>query len=640
MPLVSVRQINGPELAQFISTFVSGGQFSGFMQAYASASGWMGPNVLYISGSNQLILGLKAFDQSPLIPYSGLFTGSAASQAWTYDQILSFVGALSGTMTGEYVSLYRNQTVLDRKIFTGALGVGVATVDIDAVNLALLRTTSGVLATGISNVIVPNAVTTDGIQIISGEKIFTTSPLVVTPTDPSGAVPLSYLSTLSIQGAVYTTGDQIISGVKTFLQSPFVPLATQLNQPATLQQLNALGVSMGNVSGFAGVLSINGSTGAASGAVYLEGAGTVTVEQCGAIFYISGITAGLTQFYCAQIPLPSGVTGLSYAFPQGSGAFSTAPTITDALIVTGAGGAFFNHYVYNPSPSGFNVAFESPIPSNGFVYDFTAVPNTGASGFFGLQGQDGRAGASFNSRGVWQPGVVYSNLDWVYQPTVYASYACNQTHSSSSFNQPGGTGNFYWNILSSGTPGPSGAWVYLGQYNQSTPYYANYSVSVSGSTYGYTGSNVSINVNPIAQTGGWTVLAQKGDIGYFVNSGIITGNFVAMSLFIDPVVTGLNVAESFTPSTFQYTGYALGCVESGIQPDIGNFILTGRIYVREFLTNAKTILQTFTFDTGIYSLFSGNFAYTVTGLNRLGVDITSTLSGISKMSIGLFGFGT
>lgn len=638
--LISTRQISQPELTTFVNAAVSGGSFSGMMQAYVSSSGYLGNTVVYATGGTQSVATFLAFLTSPTVQYSGSTDFSAASQGFVQDKVVYYVNSLSGTMTGSFVPLYGNTTVNGYKVFTGALGVGAAVTDIDAINLAYLRVVSGVLQTGINSVIVPNVVTTNTAQNITAQKSFDVSPLVVTPTNPSGAVPLSYVTGLNIAGAVNITGDQTINGVKTFVQPPVVPIATQLNQAVPLQQLNALGVSMGGLSGFAGVASINGSTGAASGAVYIQGAGTVTISQCGAIFYVSGITANNTQLYSAQIPLPSGITGFSFTFPTGSGqSFGQIPTITQSLAVLAGDVGFVTSTLYSPSTGGFYVAFSTGIPTTGYALNFTAIPVASGSGFFGLQGADGRTAPSLNSRGVWQVGLVYSNLDWVYQPPVAASYTCTQTHISTADNAPGGTGGLYWAILSSGTQGPTGYWTYRGTYNTGTVYFPANSAYLSGSSYGYTGAFPISGVSPASLNSGWGYVAQAGAIGYFVNSGIITGNFVNLSFFLDPVDSGLNLAEAFVGQTFTMTGFALGCVTSGAGPvAAGAGKLTGSLYVRT-LTNTKIALQSFAFDSGVYSYISGGLAITVTGMGRLGLDVTNTLSGIQKFSVGAFGFG-
>jgi hypothetical protein len=134
-------------------------------------------------------------------------------------------------------------------------------------------------------------------------------------------------------------------------------------------------------------------------------------------------------------------------------------------------------------------------------------------------------------------------------------------------------------------------------------------------------------------------MASSATIGYFINSGVMTGNFTNLSFFLSPATTtGLDLAESFVTRNFFFTGFALGAVISGSGPSNGG-ILTGRIYQRD-TGNNKIILNTFTFNSGAVYARSGVFSYPITGDNRLGIDLLNSLSGIDKFSVGVYGFGT
>ncbi len=634
MSLIRIKQIDGSELYAYVVS-TSSGALSSSLSALLSASGaYLGNAVVYATGMDQLISGLKTFDINPIVNYTGN-NNAVINKQYFLDTLSGSLTIVSGVLTGNQVQIFGNQSIFDRKIFTGALGVGTPIATIDAVNLAYLQIVSGVLSSGAGGggggV---NSVDTFSVQTISGQKTFTVSPLVVSPTNASGVANKAYVDAQSPAGVVHLTGNETITGIKTFLQSPLVPIATLANQAVPKQQLDALGVSIGGLSGFAGVSSLNGSTGAASGAVYLVGAGTVSVLQCGAIFYVSGLTPITNQLYGAQIPLPSGITGLSFTFPTG---LVAKPIITDALEVTAGNGGYFDYFVYNLTSGGFNVAFQSGIPSNNYLYHFHAIPVPNGSGFAGLQGPLGPIGPSINPRGAWAAGLTYSNLDLVYA-TNFASYLAIQTHVSTAFNAPTSTGNGFWNLMSSGVAGPTGYWSWQGNYNPATTYVGTNSVFLNGTTYGYTGQSPVSNVSPDTLTGGWTLVAEKGNIGYFINSGIITGNYVNLSFYFDPVATGLATAEAFISRNINVTGYALGAVTSGAGPLISGGMLTGRLYARN-PDNSTQIFQTFTFNSGVYYSFSGNLAVPLTGNQRIGVDILSSLSGIAKFSVGVFGFG-
>lgn len=630
---IKVKQIDQAELANFVNTTFAGAPFTGSMEDYAAASGYYGVHVVYASGGAQLVLGQKTFAQTIVIPYSG-GTGESVARKYVDDITKAATENYSGFVNIFFVPMLGDASISGTKTFVNPVIVAAPTAAGHAVNKAFLDVVSGILQTGINTISVAGVVYTTGNQVVSGTKSFDSSPLVPIPTAPSGAVPKSYVDSLSLTGVVYTTGAQTISGVKTFLNSPIVPIATNPTQAVQLAQLQALGTVMGGVTGFAGVLSLNGSSGA-SGNLFLNGAGTVTVVQCGPIFTISGALGNNTQMYSAQIPLPNGITGLNYIFGTG---FSAKPTITDALEITGGGGGFFDYFVYNVTPTGFSVAFESGIPNTNYVYHFNAVPALSGSGFFGIRGEQGGIGPSPNPRGNWLAGTTYSFLDFVYLPDNSTSYITRQTHISDSFNKPVGTGSALWQIFSSGIEGQTGFSVYQGAYNASTIYRNKYSTTLLGSFYGYTGANPISGVSPDTLTGGWIVIAEKGALGYYINSGIITGNFVNISYYLSPgSFSGLAIAETFVCQNFNFTGFALGCVDSGTAPLNGG-ILTGSIYVRS-LTNEKTNLITnFTFNTGLHSYISGNFGYPITGYYRLGIDITNTLSGLDRFSVGIFGF--
>lgn len=526
--MIRIKQIDGSELYAYVVA-ASSGSLSVALIAYLSASGgYVGNSVVYITGT-QLISGQKTFDINPIVNYTGNLN-SVINKQYFLDTLTGSLINLSGVFTGGFVQIQGNQSIFDRKIFTGALGVGTPIQGVDAINLNFLSLVSGVLSSGMGGGAGGNFVdTASNGQIISGQKIFNVNPLVATPSAPSGAANKAYVDAISPTGVMHLTGNETATGIKTFLQSPLVPVATLPNQAISKMQLDALGTTIGGISGFAGVASINGSTGAASGAVYLIGAGNVSVQQCGAIFYVSGITDYNTFMYGAEIPLPSGITGLSFAFPTG---LNFKPTITDSLEITGGNAGYFDYVLYNVTTGGFKVSFQSGIPNNNYIYNFHAVPIGNGSGFAALQGTIGPSGL------VGPPGT--------------------------------------------GVAGPTGA------------------------------------------------------VGFFVNSGIITGNFVNISFFSDPVATGFNLFETFVSRNFTFTGAAFSCRTSGFG-QVNGGILTGKLYQVDF-NNTEQTLFSFTFNSGLIYSGSPLFTTAVTGYNRVGLSITNSLSGIEKFCVGIFGF--
>lgn len=629
---IKLAQIDQSQLSAFIAQ-ISSGTWSGDMALYIAAGGTFGPYVL-TTGKDQTVGYTTSFLNSPNVQFSG-GTGTAAQRGWVLQQVTGGMLNLSGVLTGQFVSVGDvNQLILGRKLFTGALGVGAAVDAGDAVQKAYVDLVSGYLQGEIDNVTVSNAVLLTTNQLISGVKTFVSSPQVPTPVNSGDAVNKLYVDNLSIAGAVYTTGVQTISGVKTFVNSPIIPLATQANEAVTLAQLQAIGNTTAPITGFAGVLDINGTSGA-SGHVFVQGAGTVTVIQCGGTFYISGNSAGQTNIYSASVPLASGVTGFNvqYTVP-----LPAKGVIGQSVETTGSNVTVLGTTIYANNPTGFSVKLSAATPDPYYFFNFNSVPATGASGFNGLMGPQGATGPFLNSRGIWQVGQMYGVLDFVYQPLYNASYVSNSSAISTALNGPAGTGNGQWALLMTGVQGPTGYWVFKGPFSLATTYTDKASTTYAGSSYGYTGTNPIVGVYPDALTGGWALVAAKGDVGYYINSGVVTGNFVNLSFFMDPVTTGLNLAEAFVSRSFNMTGFALGCVTSGAGLNAGAGPMSGSFYVRD-LANNKVTIQSFTFNPGLYSYVSGGLAVPITGMSRIGVDLTQTLSGIAKLSFGAFGFG-
>ena len=115
----------------------------------------------------------------------------------------------------------------------------------------------------------------------------------------------------------------------------------------------------------------------------------------------------------------------------------------------------------------------------------------------------------------------------------------------------------------------------------------------------------------------------------------ITGNFVNMSFYYNAstLATGLNNVEAFVGRTFFFTGYAIGSITSGTQG-----IFSGSLYQRT-PTNTKTNFINFSMNSGLFFTSSGGFNQQVTGLNRVGLDIFQIGTGLTGLSIGIFGVG-
>lgn len=630
---IRIKQIEEQELENFVFARSTGEKFNESLLSYFSNSGWVGPNVLYTTGIDQNILGQKTFNLEPFLPTGSLNLSGAASKLYTNDHVSGRINQLSGWASGSFISRTLDETVGGIKTFTSNAFVPRASNTGHATNLRDLQIASGVLRSGIDNVTISDVLFQGTTQRVTGQKIFDASPLVVTPTNPSGAVPLSYVTGLSITTAVSRTGlNENINGVKTFVQSPVVPVALSSNQAVNKAQLDAglanVAVGTGSIQG---VTNVNGI----SGSVVIDGAGGITVLTCSGILYVSG-NAQSTNFYSVSIPLSSGITGISFSYNP---VFSIEPNVVGTLEYAGQGSlGFIQDVIYNSTTGGFGVAFSSGIPSTGYFYNINAIPVSGGSGLLGLQGDRGFPAQNLKQRGRWQAGLLYTPYDVVFTTPNFVSYWTTGTAISDSFNGPSGTGTSLWQILSSGLQGPTGYFIHQGTYNSGRVYNFRDSVIFDGSTYVYSGSSPVSGINPEPLTGGWGLVAAKAPLGFFINSGVITGNFTTLSFYLSPVNSGMELAESFVTRSFFFTGFALGAITSGRGPVNGG-ILTGVIYQRD-TGNTRTNLQQFTFDSGRFFFRSGNFSQIITGDNRIGIDIRNTLSGLDKFSVGIYGFGT
>lgn len=126
-----------------------------------------------------------------------------------------------------------------------------------------------------------------------------------------------------------------------------------------------------------------------------------------------------------------------------------------------------------------------------------------------------------------------------------------------------------------------------------------------------------------------------GNVSNVINISGVTGNFVNMSFWFDQygLTTGLNQAEAGIGRDFLFTGYGIGCINSGTQ---GSF--SGSFYQRT-PTNIKTTFVNFGFSAGQLFTGRGGFGQTISGMNRVGFDIYLIGTGITGLSASLFGVG-
>lgn len=126
-----------------------------------------------------------------------------------------------------------------------------------------------------------------------------------------------------------------------------------------------------------------------------------------------------------------------------------------------------------------------------------------------------------------------------------------------------------------------------------------------------------------------------GNISNSISISGITGNFINLSFYFDQysLETGLNQVEAFIGRSFTFTGYGLGVINTGTQ---GFF--SGSFYQRT-PTNGKSNFVAFSLNSGMYWSGAGNFVQEISGMNRVGLDIYSIGTGITGLTVGLFGVG-
>lgn len=313
--MIAVKQIDQAGLATFIQNVATGSAFSGAFLNYVQNSGWLGPLAVTTTG-NQNITGIKNFQISPTVPYSGS-PNSVPSQLFVTDLVSSLSGSTVGSFLNRGVS---NDIVSGNKIFTGAVGVGNPTSTGHAINLGTATGISGQLTslrvTGSSNIMLANLSGLGGTSVIwSGNNIFisagggggsanvlvTGSSAISTPNfTGKGTVTATYDGTyvifsgnpfgLGAPNAVFQTGDQNISGQKIFTGNPLIAAPTLPSGATNLLY----------VSGVSGGLQANLNAAIIGATIY-----TGTTNN----YSITGVTGNFVNmsFYFDEFGLYTGV---------------------------------------------------------------------------------------------------------------------------------------------------------------------------------------------------------------------------------------------------------------------------------------------------------------------------------------------
>lgn len=449
---------------------------------------------------------------------------------------------------------------------------------------------------------------------------------------------------------VYASGaPQIISGSKTFATSPTVPYSGGTGTaPSRLYVDNQIATAtvlyQSNLSGI-------------SGSIFNTGANLSVVKVTGS----SGIqVANFTGLGNVNVSLVSGnLIGIS-------GNSDDAINLSGRLISTGAASIaaaniYSNSIGTNLSGNLFTTGANLSAVSitGGFMQtpNFTGMGGTLVirSGNFVLISGAGAGGAANNGDGVNLSGNLF---------TTGANLSSVRVTGSNNIQVPnftgmGGTlviqsGSF---VLISGAGGGGGSSVSVtGSSTIVAPNFTGMAgtlilqsgnfVLVSGAT-----ATTTLQINNFNITGTGTTYITNSASGNQTNtinnySGTVntnpiilngvTGNFVNISFFFDEfnTATGLNLVEGFISRDFIFTGYAVGAYISGTHGR-----LSGALYQRNTI-NVKTQIVPFSFESGMHFTGQGGFNQTVSGMNRVGVDIFSLMTGVTGISIGLFGVGS
>lgn len=97
--------------------------------------------------------------------------------------------------------------------------------------------------------------------------------------------------------------------------------------------------------------------------------------------------------------VPSGATGLQYVY---SNPFTIEPGVFGKLILTGTSGAFIDDLIYGADVNGYFVAFNFPIPNEGFQYE-SLILNSGSQ--FTFPNDGGSEYIGYWASGIWQFGL-------------------------------------------------------------------------------------------------------------------------------------------------------------------------------------------------------------------------------------------
>lgn len=404
----------------------------------------------------------------------------------------------------------------------------------------------------------------------------------------------------------YTYSDQSITGNKRFYLSPIVPYSGDTGRaPSTLFVLDVRNA----LSGF-------------DENTYVHRAGTETISGDKTFNQALTVNSPTATGHAVNLGY---LTGYSGVVNSNAAAISGVLAAADAAIIVrlvATGGAL----------SAFTVTGSSLIRSADISgLGGTLVIWSGAKLF--ISGAAG--GGSSNTSVTGSSAIAAPNFTGV--GSVVVSY--NGTYVivsglASASSDTALSGYLETNFVHRGliTESISGLKTFTGAVGVGDPTTTGHAVNLGGLT-GASGilSARDLTISGVLQAG---INAASSTTNNYTFSGI-TGNFVNMSLFYDQynLATGLNSVESFVARSFFFTGYAVGAINSGTQG-----LFSGSLYQRT-PTNVKTNFLNFGLPAGNFFTGLGGFNQQITGMNRVGLDIYLIGTGLTGVSVGIFGVG-
>jgi hypothetical protein len=341
---IYAKQIDSASLTDYINEAVSGGFFSGQLSSYLGANGYLGPNVLYVSGGSQIISGSKTFDASPFVPYSG-GTGTAPSRKYVDDQNTANIISFSGN----YVNLFlvdknSTQIISGLKTFTGAVGVGTPTLSTHAATKDYVDIVSGAISsggysivkvTGSSALLTANFTGAGGTIVrISGDYVLISGAGASAAASNSDGINLSgrLVATGALLSALSVTGSSIMQ----------TPNLTGMGGTLVIRSGSYVLIS-GAGGGGGSSVSVTGSNTIAL--PNFTGVDGVIVRQSGSMVLISG-GAGAGTFVESNTYNITG-TGTNNIYPSSSGSMSNTYNVSgnlniNPLLINGITGNFVN----------------------------------------------------------------------------------------------------------------------------------------------------------------------------------------------------------------------------------------------------------------------------------------------------------